>query len=98
MNDSNVLTTVPPALPRLDFTRFNLEGKRIALELLTLSYTKVLTFHHALDFAYPDGPVLPLAEHLSLEIQLACELGLEKKLKLISALSLSCWQEELAAQ
>lgn len=98
MKNSNVLTTVPPTLPRPDFSRFNLEGQRIALELLTLSYTKALTFHHTVDFAYPEGPALPLAEHLRLEIQLAFELGLEKKLELISALALSCWQEELAAK
>ena len=102
MNDSHVhshvLTTVPPAPPQPDFTRFNLEAKRIALELLTLSYTKALTFHHTIDFAYPDGPAYPLAQTLSAEIQLACELGWEKKLELISALALSCWQEELAAK
>ena len=98
MNDSNILTIASPPLHYPDFIRFNLEGKRIALELLTLSYTKALTFHHALDFAYPDGPEIPLAQHLRLQIQLACELGLEKKLELISALALSCLGEELAAK
>ena len=95
MNDSGVLTTVPSPQAPLVFFRCNLEQKRIALEVVTISYSKALTYHHALEFCFPEGPYPPLDVELEREISMACGLPLEDRLELINQLALDCCREEM---